>query len=967
MTYDDLTVLVPSHSLEDFPTELAEKPAEGLLNAFAVVWHPALLAAANVVPRWQRADEMHDVRPNRLVVVPTNCADMVPHGWIERARREGSTVVSGVTERAEMLAAALAPLEHVPAVEADLAADFLAFGSCWLQTELLTRHMRNFSRMDEVHLHREAVAAAKSALQGDRVAAETHLRYCFEMLQEARERFYPVTCYLIDLCLVIPRLADERLAQLLAQPTPVNLLASAEDWQQIVREHPELLPLVRDGCEAGRLELVGGEFREIGTPLLSMQSLVWQFQRGLSVYQELFGRRPSVWGRRRFGVDPYLPQIVHRHGLTGGLHFVMDDGIYPDEEHSKLRWEGCDGSVINAVSRIPLAGDSASAFLRFPVRMAESMDHDHTAALVFARWPELRSPWLEDFRRAARYAPALGKFATLREFFDAGDMPGRLCEYKAADYFSPLLVQAAARQEPDPISRHIDYWDRRARFESLEWCRNLGQLLQSSSIDATAHAIHELTIEQADPDASSEARQSAASLLEELQASAPAALAPLLAGDATRGPGRLVVNPLSFPRKVVIDWPDDVPLPPAAEPVAARQFDDAHRQILVDVPACGFAWVPVSAVPAEAPRPEKVATAEDLLLRNDLFEVLLSDVTGGIGQIRTYERSPNRISQHIAYRFPRERTITIGQGEDAEQYKSYYSEMRLRDSRTLCAGPALGEIETIGDVVDQQNGGVLATYRQVTRVWRGRPFVEIDLELDVAKVPDGDPWTNYIAARFAWKHSSAVLSRSLHGGAHTVRDERIEAPQFLELADDDFRTTIIPFGLPFHRQTGERMLDSLLITAGETRRRFRFAIAIDQPYPLQAALDAMSPAICVPTDGGPAHGAATGWLFHLSAPNVQLTRTLPLTLASCGEVSRPRHADDRRFPDPQAEPRGYALRLLETEGRRKTIKLHCFRTPSSARQRDFVGETIQTLTITGDAVQVEVAPYEVCDVELRFG
>lgn len=943
MTYDDLTVLIPSHSLEDFPTDLAEKPAEGLLNAFAILWHPALLAAAGAIPRWQRADEMHDVRPHRLVVVPTTCADMVPHGWVERARREGTTVVSGSTDRAEMLAAALAPLQDPPAVDDDLVADFLAFGCCWLQSELLTRHMRNFSRLDEVHLHRESLAAAKSALQGDRVAAETHLRYCFEMLQEARERFYPVTCYLLDLCLVIPRLAGERLAQLLAQPTPVNLLASAEDWQTIAREHPELIPLVREACDAGRAELVGGEYREAATPLLSVQSLVWQFQRGLDVYRELFGRRPSVWGRRRFGVDPLLPQIVHRHGLTGGLHFVMDDGIYPDEEHGKLRWEGCDGSVINAVSRIPLAGDSAAAFLRFPVRMAESMDHDPAAALVFARWPDLRTPWLEDFRRAARYAPALGKFATLHEFFDAGDMPGRLCEHKAADYFSPLLVQAVARQEADPVSRHVDYWDRRARFESLEWCRNLAELLQRSRLDPDSHRRHEETIELADPDASLEARQAADVLLDELQSSTPAALAPLLAGDASRGPGRLVVNSLSFPRKVVIDWPDDAPLPPAAEPVAARQLDDAHRQLLVDVPACGFAWVPVPAVAADPPRPEKVPTAEDLLLRNDLFEVLLSDVTGGIGQIRTYERSPNRISQQIAYRFPRERTITVGEGEDAEQYKSYYSEMRLRDSRILCAGPALGEIETVGDVVDQQHGSILATYRQVTRVWRGRPFVELDLELDVAKVPDGDPWTNYIAVRFAWKHSSAVLSRSLHGGAHTVGGERIEAPQFIELADDDFRTTIIPFGLPFHRQTGERMLDTLLITAGETRRRFRFAIAIDQPYPLQAALDAMSPAISVPTAGGPPQGASTGWLFHLSAPNVQLTRILP-----------------------GGEPSGFALRLLETEGRRKTIKLHCFRTPTSARQRDFRGETIQTLTITGDAVQVEVAPYEVCDVELQY-
>jgi alpha-mannosidase len=135
-----------------------------------------------------------------------------------------------------------------------------------------------------VHLHRESVAAAKAALQGDRVAAETHLRYCFEMLLEARERFYPVNCYLIDLCLVISRLADEHLSRLLAQPTPCNLLATAEDWQTIAKEHPDLVAAVKSGWHDGRVEVVGGEYREAATPLLAVHSLIWQFRKGQATY-----------------------------------------------------------------------------------------------------------------------------------------------------------------------------------------------------------------------------------------------------------------------------------------------------------------------------------------------------------------------------------------------------------------------------------------------------------------------------------------------------------------------------------------------------------------------------------------------------------------------------------------------------------------------------------------------------------
>src|SRR5437016_1595527 len=57
MFYEDLIVLIPSHSLEDFPAEIGEDDAASLLNSFAVAWHPVLLAGAKVLPRWHRADD----------------------------------------------------------------------------------------------------------------------------------------------------------------------------------------------------------------------------------------------------------------------------------------------------------------------------------------------------------------------------------------------------------------------------------------------------------------------------------------------------------------------------------------------------------------------------------------------------------------------------------------------------------------------------------------------------------------------------------------------------------------------------------------------------------------------------------------------------------------------------------------------------------------------------------------------
>ena len=93
------------------------------------------------------------------------------------------------------------------------------------------------------------------------------------------------------------------------------------------------------------------------------------------------------------------------------------------------------------------------------------------------------------------------------------------------------------------------------------------------------------------------------------------------------------------------------------------------------------------------------------------------------------------------------------------------------------------------------------------------------------------------------------------------------------------------------------------------------AIAVDQMYPCQSALDFAAPSLSVTTTGSPPAGVTSGWLFHLSAGNVQLTRILPL---SPGET-----ASDVR--------QGCVVRLVETEGRAKSTVVRCFRSPVAAR------------------------------------
>lgn len=271
MRYESLTVLIPSHSVEDLPLDLPEAQAESLLNAFSVIWHPKLLDSAGVMPQWERADDPPESHKDRLFIVPTVSTDWIPCQWIENARELGAIVVTGISDREEMLTQALAPLEVESEVDPDLAADFLALGHCYLQLEILTRQMRYFNELDQRRLEGETVSAARAAIAGDRQATESHLRSCFEMLLEGRERFYPVDCYLADLCLLAPDVADEHWSKLVASARPVNFLATAESVQEIAAAHPTDFEEFNKRWRNGEQELIGGEWQESHNALMPLE------------------------------------------------------------------------------------------------------------------------------------------------------------------------------------------------------------------------------------------------------------------------------------------------------------------------------------------------------------------------------------------------------------------------------------------------------------------------------------------------------------------------------------------------------------------------------------------------------------------------------------------------------------------------------------------------------------------------
>lgn len=965
MSYEDLVILIPSHSLEDFPTELPDAQASSLLNSFVVPWHPRLLASAQIVPRWHRADAPPEICRNRLILIPTKCNDVIPAGFVQNAKDQGATVLQNLSDRAEMVAAALAPLGAEPAVDPELVGDFFALGYCYLQIELLTRHMRHFSSLDEVHFQREAIAAAQAALVNDAETVRTRLRSCFDLLLEARERFFPVDCYLLDLCLVIPRLVDDKLRAILTGDRPTNLLLTGQDLEEIARDKPAELALLKEAWQRKILCCLGGEYRENPSNLLPVNSWYWNLAAGRAAFQEHLGQAPKVWARRRFGVAPPLPPWLLRQGYIGALHVALDDGFYPDQEFSKVRWEGLGGMAIEAFSRIPLAADSANSYLRFPVRMSESMDNDHLATVIFAHWPEVKAPWFEDLQRIQRYAPVLGRFVTFEEYFEQTENASRLSAYDPNEYLTPFFVQGVARQEPAPLVRYRQHLLRRRQFDALAWCAGVCAAVRGEQPETPALQVAERALELGGPDAEVAAISAAEAALGQFAEQTRQQLAQLLAPGTTSQPGTLVVNPLSFARTVVVSTPEMTQPPRIEGPVKFTQFDGQRQLVTLQLPAAGFVWLPHAATPQAAvdrPRDNGPALAENMVLRNEFFEAFLHEETGGLRTIKLYGRSPNRLSSHLAFRFPRERKLPVTDPEKPE-VRSYYSQCRMTSSQVTSRGPSLGEIVTRGEIFDQVANRVLAEFTQTYRIYRGRRSLDIETTITPQHLPEGDPWSNYYAARFAWNDDSSAVTRSILGAALTgTKDQRFEALDYWEIASYEQRTTLLFGGLPFHRKTSERMVDTILLCEGEAERTFHYSIAIDENFPSEAALDQQSPALTIPLPGPPRSGTA-GWFFHLNARNVQILRLLNV-LETPGE---PR-ADWDATPIPAAATplRGCTVRVQETEGRSVRAVLQAFRTPSSARQRDALGKTVTDLPIRDGGVILDLVPFEIADIELRW-
>ncbi len=488
-----LISLIP-HDGKEPRADLADNLAQATWCAVSAPWHPSLLSLAAELPAVEPIETPTSPGAREIRIVASGTLDRLPSGYRTQAEDAGAIVLESGTDRAtlirqiqERLGAVGTPETSDDAAMIGVASDFLALGTTrWMLRDLATA-MGHEGAINHQALTREVLAGADAWQGCDRSTAVNRLRAGFEVLTQARERFYPVDAYLLDLCLLDPAMPAGVLAGPLEAHVAISFLAPALAIENQAGRDPAGMESLRLAITEGWVDVAGGPYAEAEDLVLPLESILWQFRRGGEVYRtHLEERNVETYARRRFGLYSQIPQIAKRFGFRYALHLGFDAGRFPIRSEAKRLWESPDGTSLETLLRPPLAADRPSQGLMVPWRLAASMRNDHVATLPLVHWPAPVASWYLDLRRGATYSPVLARWVTLNDYFHLTDRPYETFRPDPDSYVSPYLAQAAARRDPALISRLAQHHRLRARFESVAFARAMARAIPSAGLEAVA-------------------------------------------------------------------------------------------------------------------------------------------------------------------------------------------------------------------------------------------------------------------------------------------------------------------------------------------------------------------------------------------------------------------------------------------------------------------------------------------------
>ena len=460
-----ISVLLPCHSPEDFPSWLEGDEARDLLDAWTAAWHPSLIALAGGIPAWESLERPPDDREATLFFVPASFDDRLAGTGLEATAE--AVVVRNAHGRAAIVEAARAACDHDDAPAIPLADDFHALGLAWLLSELLSRRMRSSLAIDQETFREAAVAAARAAVAGDEPTARARLGECFETLASSRKRYYPVDIWLLDVVLLAGSTLGDELGRELSREGSLTIVASGEVVERLTTARPDLAETLRGRLAAGALAAATGLWDDSPIHRMTPEAILASLERSRDAWHRATGTAPTTFARRSGGFSAILPQVLGAVGFDGCLYRLFDGSRLPDPGSSRIRWEGPSGAAIEAVSCEPLDARSPQTALMLAESIGQVLDHSHSATVLFAHYPGTADTWFDDFRRIASHADVFGRFVSPEHLFRETAGAGVRADFEP-DAFAdppPRAAPDAGGAADDPVARALE--DARASARAI--------------------------------------------------------------------------------------------------------------------------------------------------------------------------------------------------------------------------------------------------------------------------------------------------------------------------------------------------------------------------------------------------------------------------------------------------------------------------------------------------------------------
>src|SRR5262245_44043962 len=211
MSTRELILLSPYRLPTQNALYLGDDDVAAFLNGLTALWHPAAVLGASGPPRVASPYDFEQPAAGHVYAVPAQPSPMLPDDWRHRVTEAGAAAFEATAGRDETLANlrdALRGLPEPPPEQAALldldagrAAPFFGVGFGHAALEALCEAMSHQNLLAAADFWQDVQAAARAA-GGDGDGARGTLQSAAERLLTAREVVYPVTIYLLDLCLV---------------------------------------------------------------------------------------------------------------------------------------------------------------------------------------------------------------------------------------------------------------------------------------------------------------------------------------------------------------------------------------------------------------------------------------------------------------------------------------------------------------------------------------------------------------------------------------------------------------------------------------------------------------------------------------------------------------------------------------------------------------------------------------------